>query len=209
MLYQSKIIVSQNQDKDYLLKIINLDSQFVELYTISTEESSIGIKDVFEISEKIVKKSTDIKVFLILEANKLTLEAQNALLKVVEEPYNNSIIIFQTSNIDELIETIRSRCEVITDSKDFDDEDLNNIEFIFKDYLNLSFIEKTKLVENFLKSYSEKKYVKKAILAILNDIANNTNYISTLPKIEKAYKAVDINVGSKLIFDFISITLSK
>ena len=43
----------------------------------------------------------------------MTIEAQNALLKTLEEPPEYAIIILITSNKESLLDTIKSRCEII------------------------------------------------------------------------------------------------
>ena len=50
------------------------------------------------------------KVAIIDDAHRLTDEAQNALLKILEEPSASSIVILVTSHMDELLPTIVSRC---------------------------------------------------------------------------------------------------
>jgi DNA polymerase-3 subunit delta' len=49
------------------------------------------------------------KVYLIEEADKMTVQAQNCLLKTLEEPPRYAVIILTVSNEDMLLETIRSR----------------------------------------------------------------------------------------------------
>lgn len=53
------------------------------------------------------------KVALIDQADRMQDEAQNALLKVLEEPSASSILILITSKPDALLPTITSRCQVI------------------------------------------------------------------------------------------------
>ncbi len=53
------------------------------------------------------------KVFLISEAEKMRQEAANALLKVLEEPPKNSVIILTTSKVNSLPQTIIGRCQSI------------------------------------------------------------------------------------------------
>lgn len=50
------------------------------------------------------------KIYIIPEAEMLTPQAQNALLKTIEEPPEYAVIMFLTSNIDALLPTIQSRC---------------------------------------------------------------------------------------------------
>jgi len=52
------------------------------------------------------------KVFIIDPADALTLEAANALLKGLEEPPENTFFILITVNVQELLLTVRSRCQI-------------------------------------------------------------------------------------------------
>ncbi len=49
------------------------------------------------------------KVFILLDADRLTADAQNALLKTLEEPPANTLFIFLVENKSNLLETIQSR----------------------------------------------------------------------------------------------------
>ena len=53
------------------------------------------------------------KIYIINQAESMTIEAQNALLKTLEEPPEYAIIILITSNKESLLDTIKSRCEII------------------------------------------------------------------------------------------------
>lgn len=54
--------------------------------------------------------SSPYKVYLVDEAEKLTVQAQNALLKTIEEPPYYGVIVLLTTNAERLLPTIRSRC---------------------------------------------------------------------------------------------------
>ena len=60
------------------------------------------------------------KVYIIPQADMMTPQAQNALLKTIEEPPKYAVIILLTSNIGGLLPTIQSRC-VRLDLKVVDD----------------------------------------------------------------------------------------
>lgn len=62
------------------------------------------------IKEMDIKPFGKYKIMLITEADTLTIEGQNAMLKTIEEPPAYGIIILMTQNIDHLLQTIRSRC---------------------------------------------------------------------------------------------------
>lgn len=53
------------------------------------------------------------KIYLINEGEKMTVQAQNALLKTLEEPPEYGVIIILTSSVESLLPTILSRCVVL------------------------------------------------------------------------------------------------
>ncbi len=79
---------------------------------LSDKKKSIGIEEVKFIGQFLQTKplSHKVKIALISEANSLTTEAQNSLLKTLEEHTDNSIIILEDSYINFLLPTIISRC---------------------------------------------------------------------------------------------------
>lgn len=74
---------------------------------------SIGVDDIREqlIGDMQIKPySSRYKIYIIDEAEKLTVQAQNALLKTIEEPPAYGIVIMLTTNADIFLQTILSRC---------------------------------------------------------------------------------------------------
>ncbi|MBI3835024.1 MAG: DNA polymerase III subunit [Planctomycetes bacterium] len=53
------------------------------------------------------------KIFVIREAEEMTVQAQNALLKTLEEPPQNTMIILLTRSVDRLLATTQSRCQLV------------------------------------------------------------------------------------------------
>lgn len=53
------------------------------------------------------------KVFLLREADRITAQAQNALLKTLEEPPGTTFIILLTASLDRLLPTTQSRCQIV------------------------------------------------------------------------------------------------
>ena len=77
------------------------------------EKASIGvdeIRDKINHTIDIKPYSGDYKVYIIDKAEKMTTEAQNALLKTLEEPPTYAVIILMTSNMNVILPTIQSRC---------------------------------------------------------------------------------------------------
>ena len=57
--------------------------------------------------------SSRYKVYILNEAEKMTQQAQNALLKTLEEPPEYAVILLLTANVNSLLPTILSRCVVL------------------------------------------------------------------------------------------------
>ena len=97
----------------------------------------LGIISVSEIREQIVDSmqikpySSRYKIYIIKDAEKMTEEAQNALLKTIEEPPEYGIIIFITTDIEKLLQTIRSRCITYT-TKPVKEKDIHD--FLIEKY---------------------------------------------------------------------------
>lgn len=53
------------------------------------------------------------KIYIMNEAEKMTVQAQNALLKTLEEPPEYAVILLLTTNVNSLLPTILSRCVVL------------------------------------------------------------------------------------------------
>lgn len=85
-----------------------------DLIHVSHEKpASIGVDDIREqIQDSIMIRpySSYYKIYIVDEAEKMTVQAQNALLKTIEEPPSYAVIILLTVNQDAFLPTILSRC---------------------------------------------------------------------------------------------------
>lgn len=74
-------------------------------------ENSIKIDQIRNLNSNMgLKPYSNYKIYVINDADKMTVQAQNALLKTLEEPSSYGIIILITRNEQALLQTIRSRC---------------------------------------------------------------------------------------------------
>ena len=75
--------------------------------------NSIGVDDIREqINDTIMVRpySSAHKIYIVDEAEKMTVQAQNALLKTIEEPPAYAVILLLTTNAEAFLPTILSRC---------------------------------------------------------------------------------------------------
>ncbi|MCI8308065.1 MAG: DNA polymerase III subunit delta [Lachnospiraceae bacterium] len=84
-----------------------------DVITVTTDKQSIGvdvIRQQVNNTAQIKPYAGPYKIYIIPEAEKMTEESQNALLKTIEEPPEYVIIFLITDNIGSLLPTVISRC---------------------------------------------------------------------------------------------------
>jgi len=83
------------------------------------EKQNISIENMRTVHQFISLKSIDDKLrFIVIDdAHLMSEEAMNSLLKVLEEPPMGIIFILITSSINSLLQTIRSRCQILRFSR--------------------------------------------------------------------------------------------
>ena len=153
--------------KDFA-KCILEDSMMQDYYELGPDGKSIKVAQIRELQNVINIKPIFSKksVYIIDDADLMTIEAQNSLLKTLEEPPEYAVIILIVHNERSVLSTVKSRCINIKFSKlsdkdikkyflkndlNFEDKNinvfkvldgsLNNIDFIKDDYdelLNLT-----------------------------------------------------------------------
>ena len=120
----SKLLINKDNNKNILLSKSNnhpdffvLDKEKILIKHIAFREEDwdeeIGKRNVNDFLSVTPSISFN-KVALILNAQSMNDASQNALLKSLEEPAPNSYIIMTTNRPKSLLETIYSRCQVIT-----------------------------------------------------------------------------------------------
>lgn len=120
-LFPSTLIIAKN--KDLIDQKINqfcsdLKHQFSQNnpdILIINENSGWGIDKIRQINNFLSQKPFchQSKIVIILEAQNLNTEAQNALLKNLEEPGQNNYLILTTNKTKSILSTIISRCQTI------------------------------------------------------------------------------------------------
>lgn len=91
------------------------------IFIRSQERKAIGIEQIRELehftSLKIPGSKPIARIALIEDAQAMTLEAQNALLKTLEEPPSDTVLILTTAHPHALLPTIRSRVQSVAVTK--------------------------------------------------------------------------------------------
>lgn len=96
-----------------------------DYYELNKEnEEVITIGEIREMQSKIIEKPiiSSKKVYIINNAENMTKEAQNCLLKTLEEPPDFVTMILVSNNDNNILVTIKSRCSRITFIQESEDE---------------------------------------------------------------------------------------
>ncbi|MBT5288893.1 MAG: DNA polymerase III subunit delta' [Flavobacterium sp.] len=82
---------------------------------VENKQGMIGVDEALEVVKKLQLKSYEggFKVMIIWMAEKMNIAASNKLLKLIEEPPAKTIFLLITENEDQIITTIKSRCQAL------------------------------------------------------------------------------------------------
>jgi DNA polymerase III, gamma/tau subunits len=121
-------LLGKNEIKEYI--------DIIEFRSLKNKKS-IGVDDIRRIIEEVSKKpfEGDKKVIIIYDGANLTIQAQNAFLKTIEEPPKGVFIFILCENSEMILDTIKSRCQIHKLNK-LNKNEINK--FIISKYGNLS-----------------------------------------------------------------------
>jgi DNA polymerase III delta prime subunit len=182
------------------------------------EENSIGIEEVKEFQQSMRFKpfQEQKQVGIILQAEKLTPQAQNSLLKTLEETSDTSIYILCVDNERNLLPTIRSR-GIIRYSKSQEVEKTSLEGKKFNDFLKLHPVEQFNIIEEYAKEKEssitlidslEELFRKQLELDIKNgNIDSSQRNLAFLKVIEKSREKISANCNRRLTLEAMIVQL--
>lgn len=167
-----------------------VDQQFLPSFiVIEPDGATIKKEQVLELKKSFstIPIYTKDNIYIIKHAEKLNGASANTMLKFLEEPDPNIIGFFITDNINNVISTVRSRCEILKVNYDAHELDLNslkNAEYVDKlnvviDYLVKLEVEKQCIIlynkDVILNNFKEREDIKicfKIMLIIYEELLN-------------------------------------
>ncbi len=143
---------------------INLIAQLLKVKAADCfylEEPPIKIQNIRELRSWIQLKphSSPRKLAYLKEVNTMTIDAANALLKILEEPPENSVLVLQSPQNAKILPTIISRCQILKTKDIFQSKQIEN-------YFSPEQIAKKSIKEKF--NYASKIATSENLLEILN-----------------------------------------
>lgn len=172
---------------------------------IEPKDGNIKIDEVRNIQQKVLEKPviSDKKVYVITDADTMTKEAQNCLLKTLEEPPKFVTIILTGSNENMFLNTIKSRCTKIYFSKIEDEKLLNFIKEHYGFEIETSMIKACEGSIQKAIDIKDKIDIYQSVEQVFNNI-EKYNLIDAINKLECIYKNKDEIFK---ILDYINVIL--
>ena len=153
--------------------------------TILVQEGSIGIAQIRMLQNQLYLKplKSPTKACIIKNAEKLTIEAQNALLKILEEPPDNTIVVLTTDNKEVFLQTVLSRCKIIALPSNHSTFNIQHSIF------NIGGIgERLKLAETLAKNKEETiGFLENMILSLRQEFISGKQVSNTIRSLHKTY----------------------
>ena len=210
---QSFLIIAKNREltsskTSDLLKEYEVEPIDVNFHTY---EKAMGIEDVRNIQKAILLKPFrgKTKAVVIDAYENITQEAQNALLKILEEPPANTIIIITTTEKELILPTIISRCKIIflqeIETKLTEDDILK-----FGNVLNIlengKSGDKLKIAQDATKDKEIAALWLEQLAIFVKDKlekdTKNEKYLNFLKELQKTYKAIkSTNVSQRIALE--------
>jgi DNA polymerase III delta prime subunit len=210
----SYIVLSSSREKrqDYIEEFrLNHEIDQYDLTLIDKESSknqqSIGIEDVKNLEKITFLKpiKSKIKAVILDDAHLLTIEAQNALLKTLEEPPEQTLILLSAETIEPLLPTILSRCRIIKiqpprlDS--FEPNEKEEFEKFIRELQDMRIGDKLKKAEELAKDKDGAiKWIEKLILILRiklllesPDTLDTVNTLRSLQSLHTLLKTTNVN----------------
>ncbi len=187
-----------------------LSGNHADYLTLTTTTRSIGVDDIRKVSRFLEKKAHLglNKLVLIPTAEKMTTAAANALLKTLEEPNADNIIVLLTSEVSILLPTIISRCQLLTVTPPVGDALLAQLgqdkTDSFVNFTHLPELTDDKLIalyDKFQQQYLHFLLTKQGLSELIQQLTNIAEALRWLEKISVNLLRAKHDNGSNFIID--------
>jgi len=210
MLYQPILLDTKGIDlleKNKVLQEVmetypNIDLQAISVFEVIAEGKSIGVEQLKSFSSWIWNKNDDIKILVIYQAEKLTTEAQNSLLKIIEEPPKDTLIILISKNTDTLLSTINSRCLNISISTQ------NLEESVRPEFLTGNYIDRVRIIDSITKDDNSREKALKLVEELINYYLGDKDNMSKSDKLLEMYLGIKTGTNLKLSLSLVNNIVS-
>ncbi len=187
--------------------LLKSDKPTTDINWFNTEGESLKIKTVREIIQQTsyTSYSGQRPIYILLNADNSSIPAQNALLKVVEEPPHGSLIILTAQQPKQLLPTIRSRCVLINLSQPAAEIDISSDSRKTAEQLiaPLSYSEAIELAEK----YKDRAEAQEMLSEVINYLHQkltqkpNSRLVQIIQTLLAAHQDISRNLNTRLALE--------
>lgn len=184
-------------------------SDYFEINKDSTE--SIKIDEIRNMQEKIIERpiTSSKKVYVINNAENMTVEAQNCLLKTLEEPPEFITIILVANNENTILPTIKSRCTKVAfteeNTKELSEEDKQRYETLEKIFGNIEKYKSIDLLNKIDVLYKDKDNIFESLdfinIILIKKAKENIKYVNYIDYVEETKNKLKSNSNYDMCID--------
>ena len=184
-------------------------SDYFEINKDSTE--SIKIDEIRNMQEKIIERpiTSSKKVYVINNAENMTVEAQNCLLKTLEEPPEFITIILVANNENTILPTIKSRCTKVAfteeNTKELSEEDKQRYETLEKIFGNIEKYKSIDLLNKIDVLYKDKDNIFENLdfinIILIKKAKENIKYVNYIDYVEETKNKLKSNSNYDMCID--------
>ncbi|MEO6728551.1 MAG: hypothetical protein ABIM99_01380 [Candidatus Dojkabacteria bacterium] len=210
MLYQPILLDTKGIDilekNNVVLEISkiypDIDLAAISVFEIRADGKSIGVEPLKSFSSWIWNKNDETKILLIFQAEKLTTEAQNSLLKIIEEPPKDTLIVLISKNTDTLLQTINSRSLNIGITSKIS----HNKER--PEFINGNYVDRTKIIDSLTKEDNSREKALKLVEELINYYLGDKDNMSKSDKLLEMYLGIKMSTNLKLSLSLVNNIVS-
>lgn len=175
---------------------------------------SIGINNVRKLKKFLSFKpySKPKKIGLILSADKLTLQAQNALLKTLEEPSKHSLLLLELTNPNKLLTTVLSRCQLIEVKQSPPLINTPRSEpslKLIKELTRSSPGSRLNLVKNISSQEETRKLLQQMLQRLKQNLNKDPKTQKQLALVHDSLTALDSNINTRLVLEHLALYFKR
>ncbi len=208
ILFSNEPKTVENYIRDFIKKYV-FNSSYI--YEISPKEKTVIIEQIRDLNSRLSIKSPRKRLICIYSFDTATIEAQNAMLKLLEEKTSDNQFILVVRDIQKIVPTILSRCRIVdlfVEDSAIDQELLKLIDEAFEnksvDLLGNSFFQPGTREE-------ASELFKKVIIVLQKKIRSGDLRASVLAKkaFDLLHKLESNNLNHQLAVDAFAIELIR
>ena len=208
-----KIILNSNDlqnNVDYKL-IESEDGKSIKINQIRDMQSDVAIKPL----------KSDRKVYVILDADKMNEQAQNCILKTLEEPPLYTTIFLITAFPEKLIDTVNSRVKRVKIDSDIDTKEFEKIKFFIDSFGNMMDTDKLKFADYFADNKDDFRDMLKYMIVYYHELIQKIlssnqksdsirlgNLSKNISVCERCIDKLDKNCNFNMIIDYLLLNIN-